>query len=173
MIHGTPYVSPTLAEARGDVMRMRGNGVVCPCCDSYCRVYRRKFHSEMARFLVTMVVRHRLDPRWFHVREVVAGGSGATKSSTDGSYLAHWGLVEPKPKTSGEKSSGLYRPTEKGAVFVDGRITVPSHIFLYNNQVEGWSDTQTTIQEALGNRFNYPELMGETVDHRRSQSSPG
>ena len=53
----------------------------------------------------------------------------------------------------------LYRPTLKGGKFVRNKITVPSHVILLRNEVIGWSETHINIEEALGEHFNYYELM--------------
>jgi len=39
-----------------------------------------------------------------------------------------------------KKSDGAWRVTAKGLHFLCGTITVPKKAFIYNNQVEGWSD---------------------------------
>ena len=43
--------------------------------------------------------------------------------------------------------------------FVSGKMSVKSHVHIYNNIVMGFSDTTITIREALGKKFDYQELM--------------
>jgi hypothetical protein len=91
---------------------------------------------------------HKKDPR-------VAGGTLAT--------LRHWKLIEQQEQPDGERSkkaSGFWRPTELGVNFVRRMARVPSHVVLYNNEVEGFTETTTDIEEALGKHFDYAELMG-------------
>lgn len=55
---------------------------------------------------------------------------------------------------------GLYRITEQGRAFAQGETRVPKFIIMYDEELLGFSDgDNTTIQEALGDDFNYRELM--------------
>ena len=40
-----------------------------------------------------------------------------------------------------------------------GKIKAASHMHLYQNKIVGWSDTYVTIEEALGKKFDFSELM--------------
>lgn len=77
--------------------------------------------------------------------------------------LAHWGLIEAKPNDdTTKKSSGIWRPTRAGVEVAAGRQRVKKYVFIYNNVVEGFSSEEITIHEALGDQFNYAELMTST-----------
>lgn len=60
-----------------------------------------------------------------------------------------------------KKASGFWRITDKGKQFADGIIKVQSRILVYNNTFQGFSDKSELIgiKEALGNKFDYSELM--------------
>jgi hypothetical protein len=75
--------------------------------------------------------------------------------------MAHWGLIEEKPKDEKKESrtSALWRPTVRGVRFARNQILIPSHVVLYNNRVEGCSESTISIVEALGRKFDYAELM--------------
>jgi hypothetical protein len=149
----------TLAEARLDLGEALGEGVFCPCCGQYAKEYKRKLNSRMARSIIWLVRRFRETTDWVDVartapRFVVAGGGEMAK-------LAHWGLIEQRMNTDEKKrTSGVWRPTQRGIDFVQERCSVPSHVYLYNNEVRGWAGTKTDIRAALGKRFDYAELMG-------------
>lgn len=53
----------------------------------------------------------------------------------------------------------MWKPTKKGIQFVENMIQLPSHVFIFNNIVYGFSSTMTTIEESLGEKFDYTELM--------------
>ena len=77
--------------------------------------------------------------------------------------LYHWGLIEEMAKDPGDttrRTSGLWRPTEKGVQFVQCLLQVPKRVYLYNNEILGWDDQTVTIRDALGTKFDYAELMG-------------
>ena len=58
-----------------------------------------------------------------------------------------------------KKSSGYWRVTDKGRGFLALQITVPKTAVVYNNRLERLEGVFITIQEALGKKFNYEELM--------------
>jgi hypothetical protein len=75
--------------------------------------------------------------------------------------LVHWQLAELQPNKDDpkRKTSGLWRPTADGVAFVHERIRVPARVYLYDNEPIGFDSEQITIREALGDRFDYQELM--------------
>ena len=137
---------------------MRGEpNVVCETCGRPIELYKRPLHAEMARFLVRLVRLWRREQRPYTAREVL----GITnKASTDASFLTHWGLVT---KDSQKPSSGYYSPTPAGIDFVDGKVSVPSHVHLLLKLRCGFAETRTTIQQALETRFDYAKLMSEAL----------
>ena len=153
----TLFGSDTLAEARAMVEAGRDDGIACPCCGQYAKVYNRKFNANMARFLISLFRRHE-ELEWVHYRKCNFTGR-------DYPYVSLWGLAETNcSDETTKRMSGFWRLTPNGRLFVQGRIRVPSHCYLYNNEALHFSDTWTTIREALGKKFNYAELMGWHVE---------
>ena len=75
---------------------------------------------------------------------------------------AHWGLAENKPNEDdpSKKHTGFWRITRRGRRFVQGRIRIPSHVYLYDNERWGMTtETKVNIEDALGEPFDYQELM--------------
>ena len=135
-------------------------GAPCPCCGQFARVYRRKLNVGLACWLIWLVKRHLAtiravghDEVWHDVRDSdVRGG--------DYGKLIHWRLVVQKENEDETKrTSGMWQPTARGVEFACHNSTEPSHVYLYNNQVIGWSDKQFSISDALTKKFNYSELM--------------
>ena len=59
-----------------------------------------------------------------------------------------------------DRATGFYKITELGKKFVAREVSVPMYIFLYNGATVKRLDTETIdIYEALGEKFNYNELM--------------
>lgn len=138
-----------------------GRVATCPCCDRRGRIYRRKLHAEMARFLVLLVAKT-APGEWLHIRKVI-GASGA-KVATDGAYLVHWGLVEKADDLDDVRTrGGLYRASDKGRRFATGELTVPSHVVLYDNGPRKLEGDEVSIFDALGDRFDYRELIEESA----------
>lgn len=155
----------TLKEAQEYVERGRVKGVACPCCNQYAKDYRRQVNRAMARFLLWLVeefeAREDKDA-WISVNDgpLIQHRRGGG----DFAKLAHWGLIEQMPNDDANKrTSGFWRPTQKGIDFAHDRITIEKYLTLYNNEVLAVSKEMVSIRDALGKNFNYAELMQKEV----------
>jgi len=152
--------SDSLLEARVDVKAGLDEGTTCPCCDQFAKRYRRPLNSGAARWLISLVLLCE-GHEWAHTSDVIKGLTGALSGTDATTLLPHWDLIEAKPNDDSKKrTSGFWRPTDKGVDFVHGRITVQKTVIRYNNVREGFEGDEITIQDALGDKFNYGELMG-------------
>lgn len=150
----------TLAAARTFVEMNIEAGVICPCCDEHIKKYKRKLNSGMAAALVWLVGAYRRQGGgWVAVREIAP--RHVLKSGEIGK-LQHWGLIIPKPNDDPKKrTSGIWGPAPNGVLFADNKIRVPAYVYLISNVVQGWSEETTDVIEALGEDFDYAELMGD------------
>jgi hypothetical protein len=161
-----PTYSPEmdLCSARSLIDANAHSGIECPCCGQFARVYKRKFNAGMARALIWLVT---LDdnfpnPEWTDVPKVAP--KWLVKIAGEFAKAAHWGLSEQMVNDDPKKRcSGLWRPTEKGRNFVYSAITIPTHVYLYDNTVVKFSNEVTNVHDALGKKFDYGELM-KTID---------
>lgn len=148
----------SLKQAREFLQNALDDGVVCPCCDKFAKRYRRKLNSGVAAWLLVLVRLHRDTGDWVHTRDVIRDGifrlSSAHGSGQAQSLLPHWGLVK-----GGSKGTGLWIPTDKGLEFALNKITVQRRVVTYNNICEGFDGDQISIHDALGDKFDYDELM--------------
>ena len=159
---GQDYVYESMQEAGGGT---------CPCCSQTVKLYKRGLNGPMA---VMLILLHKMNDgtHWTYVGDWRKAAAVKFDNNMDfggGDYgkLLYWGLVEKQPLQPGmnNKSSGQWKMTPKGRDFVLGRTDldkVPSHALVYNGEVVGFSDTEVTIQECLGTRFDYSELMEAT-----------
>lgn len=148
-----PTSSTSLSEAREYVdEQAAGDGVNCPCCGQFAKVYRRRLNTGMARSLITMW--RSAGREWQHVPTTVGG-----KSREEGK-LRYWGLVEERttPRDDGGRA-GWWRVTEKGERFVRNGLAVPQYAIVYNGAVLDLDGGPTNIVGAIGSRFDYRELM--------------
>jgi hypothetical protein len=151
----------TLEEARDYVDRHREFGVVCPCCDQKVRLTPYRMDSSIAASLLWLVQtspNHRPDG-WVHVPTEAPDWVITSRSYSKARF---WGLLEKKPKTRFEKkkrTSGMWRPTQKGIDFIMGKIKIPSHVYTFNRVVKNVSAEDVDIYQALGTEFDYEELM--------------
>ena len=141
---------------------LRGNykdGCECPACGQHVKLYERKITSAMAYGLILLCKSGYRD--FFHVEDYLKGTNCPSSIRGDISKLKYFGLIEREDKIrkDGSARAGYYRVTEKGINFVKNNTTVPKSVNLYNNKAYGFSEEHTNIQEALGQKFNYSELM--------------
>lgn len=136
-----------------------GPGVACPCCGQRCKVYTRRINSALARFLIWLVRSYEENPRWIHIREFPMIQN--RRGGGDFAKLVHFGLLEQQSNEDDrtKRTSGYWKPLQKANDFVYRRIDLPVYVRLYDNIPQGFSDTRITIEQCLGQQFNYEELM--------------
>ena len=134
-------------------------GAKCPVCHQRAQMYRRSINSGMARSLISM---HLLAPTggWVQITKQLDA-----RSREEGK-LRYWGLVTERPSSRPDGiRSGWWRVTDKGRRFVFGSIRVPKYAHIYDDQLYKFSGDPVSIHDALGQNFDYVELMsGATAD---------
>lgn len=144
----------SLAQIQAWLRKHANDGTNCPACQQTVKVYRRKVNAGMARSLILMYRAGGLD--WVHLPTQIG-----SRSREEGK-LAYWGLVEEQtsPREDGGRA-GYWRVTRLGELFIQNGMTIPKYARVYNGRCLSLDPTeQVSIQEALGDRFNYNELMG-------------
>lgn len=152
-----PDDSRTLGEVRQELTDNFETGIHCAACTQYVRKRHSKLGASSAYALIRLF---NLTGDYHHVREFAEGREGIRRSS-QWAELLHWGLIdEAANEDPTKKSSGMWRITLKGIQFVKGEITLPKYIWLFNANFMGFDGEQIDIVAALGNKFDYQELMG-------------
>jgi hypothetical protein len=161
---GAVFPGGTLEEAQAFVQLHLANGAKCPACGQFAKLYRRKLNATMAYALVLIHQFFKKNPQhaWIHVASfLVNTRRDSSVAGGDVVKLRHWGLIERVDGERGDGSDrvGRYTITELGRRFVEGAIAVPRYAYLFNQMLMRLSEEKTTIQEALGDRFSYEELL--------------
>lgn len=154
-----PKKFDTLQAAQDDfkVQMVTPRGGSCHCCGRYGKIYKRSLLRAMVNALI--VLYNNKTDEYTHYRDKQITD---TLPSRDFGTLVHWGLTEAQKgkKSDGNPKRGYYRITEKGRKFVQGRLSVPKHVYLYDNEMVYVHDEETvTIRDVMGKDFNYDELM--------------
>ncbi len=145
----------TVSEVKEFIKLNSEKGTHCPCCGQFVKVYKRKFNTVMVRGLISL---YKLGPGYHHVRDIIKGISST--GTNDFSKLRYYGLIQEQCNTdSTKRTSGNWKITPKGELFVLNKISLPKYVFIYNANIEGFSEEFVTIEQALDNKFNYNELM--------------
>jgi hypothetical protein len=105
---------------------------------------------------------------YFHVNDILKRRR-INPTNLEFHKLRHWGFIEAKIENKDvfyedkDVKQGIWRLTEKGKAFVEGKIQVEKHVFIHNKKLLGYSEERTGIKDALGDKFYYTELMNEPI----------
>lgn len=149
------FQETTVAEARAYLNSGLRKGVKCPCCTQYCRVYKRQIHSTIARMLIKL---YGLGSGHHYIKLLMPTTSTA---GGDFSLLRYWGLVEEMEDdgVKDSKNTGYWKITETGKQFVRREIPMQKHAEVYNGKLVKLTGDDVLIDQCLGKRFSYWELM--------------
>ncbi len=146
----------TLAEAQQWLRDNIDQGARCPCCTQFAKVYKRKINSSMAADLIAMYRAFGMD--WGYLPDLRKQAS--LKGNREESKLRYWGLVEEETDRRPDGGRpGVWRVTDTGAQWIIGRLVVPEYARIYDGRLLGLTGASVTIFHALGERFDYDELM--------------
>lgn len=149
----------TLIDAKKYLRDNWEKGTDCPCCGQLVKLYSRPMHYTMGAMLIRLYRLSQKDSGYHHVKDIAAGISDT--GTNDFSKLKYWGLIEQMPKDPKEnkRTSGYWRITQRGVQFVLGQRTEHERVLIFNKKNLGLTGDQIDIKQALGERFNYNELM--------------
>ena len=159
----------TLQEAKDYLKANWEKGTDCPCCGQFVKLYKRRLNAGACRALIFMYRLERdrqVDEEWdgwIHVQQDFAKYFRVNANSMDYSQAQWWELIESKPNVDDptKKDSGYWKLTPRGKLFVQNKLEVMSHAYLYNNKRLGFTGNKITVETGLGKKFNYQELMSE------------
>jgi hypothetical protein len=154
----------TVASARARIANALDEGVRCPCCDQLAKRYKRTLNASMVRALFALWHAESDRDGWVDVSKVPLATYRALRQG-DYPKLAYFGLAEPKSDdevaaAKGARTSGLWRVTDPGALFIKSIVTVNAYVHVYDGKVVSRSSKFVNVQQALGEKFDYSKLMG-------------
>lgn len=143
----------SLGAAKFWLLEHRDEGVSCPCCGQFAKVYRRTIHASMARDLIRAYRSNGAKP--FHVRATLGHDGG------DFAKLAYWGLIadEPGLRDDGSTRVGWWHLTSLGIEWVCGHAYVRKYAHVYNGGLLYLAGESIGVRDALGKHFSYNDLM--------------
>lgn len=155
------HTSTTIKDARAyiDSQISIGKAAKCPCCTQTVKIYKRKIYSTMAIGLIELYKMNRVNPGYHHISAIE---SMRKSGGGDFAKMVYWGLIDEMPQDQapeGQRTTGYWQITELGKAFVEERLTVNEYMHIFNRKVITTSGHKIGIQDALGDEFNYTELM--------------
>lgn len=139
----------------------KDHGFYCTHCGSYNKRYHRSINSNMCITLLTLYKSGLRD--YVHIEDLMR--KSGHKRSGDFPYLVHWKFLEKKPgdREDGSNRNGFYKITGLGLMFVEKKLKAKQKALIFHNEFEGFEGEEIDIEQALGTKFNYSELMYEAT----------
>jgi hypothetical protein len=145
----------TLVEAAAEFELHVEDGIHCPVCGRYGKVYRRPLNSSQARKLIAAYRRH--GDAWFNLPALLAD---LKLPGRDESALRYFRLLEDSLEVRADGGrAGVWRVTDKGAAFVRETLKVPRYAVVRNGSVLRLEGEDVGIRDVLGAGFDLHELM--------------
>lgn len=146
-------------------------GYICPCCQQYCKRYRRALNSSMAAVIVLIHKSNKTD--YFHVENWLKE-IGKPQLRADFHKLTFWGLLEKKvgKRDDGSNRNGFYKITGRGIAFASGTFKVQEKAVILNNKFQFFEGEEIDVLKALRNKFSYDELMGKSMTIKPKTITP-
>jgi hypothetical protein len=143
----------SVEEARDMVMEARKTGITCPCCDQFCKIYRRKINMTMAKALIQL---YKAGGAYEYVHCPRLPGD-----THEISQFAFWRLIIEESERVREDGgrAGFWKLTRHGVAFVLGDLKVRKYALIYDHHVLGWSGPKLSIRRCFKEPFSYEELM--------------
>ena len=154
MTETIPQITDTIGDSRQWLEENRDEGVSCPSCDQFVKVYRRRINAGMAQAIITMYGKAGTED-FVHTPSLVR--------SHEVGQLAWWGFIEEEKvlREDGGRA-GFWRVTPAGEQWLLGRTKAAKYALVYNGRLLALDDEeQIVIADALGKKFNYNELMAD------------
>ena len=152
----------TIEVAKDYLRKHAADGVSCPCCNQFVKVYRRALNSTMAYMLILL---ERNTHDWIHCQQFFHDLQESRSNFSTGDFvkLRYWGLIEKceGKREDGSNRNGYCRITEEGIDFVHNKLQIRSHAMIYNNQCLRLDGDYVDIKDCLKKKFNYDELMAD------------
>jgi len=142
----------TIEESKYYLRENFEKGCSCPSCGQHVRMWKKSLISSAVADLIRLVSKYKGKP--IHINEF-------TQQRSNFYTLSYWGLISPGNTEHSEdkKTSGEWIPTQKGIDFVNKKSVLQKYALTYNNKVICFEGKNIDIITALGNKFNYQELI--------------
>jgi hypothetical protein len=140
----------------------------CPCCRQLVKIYRRKMDVAKA---MAIILFYQTWPapggEYTHVPTFLKNGGPRHQEvlrSREWQRLADWDLLEHQPglRDDGSKLTGYYRLTAQGVQFAKNELSVPESLTKYEGRTLKKAARLVSIDQVLGVKFNYRDLMAGT-----------
>ena len=150
-----------LFMVRGQFQRLLTDGVACPCCDRWSKIYKRTLNNTMIRSLEWMAEVTLFPGQVINVPEAARRDQAGYDYGKQYSTLRWWDLIEPT------EGSGNWIVTDKGFRFLNGTGGAPAWVHTNNGEVVA-SGPDIYIDEVDSN-YDHEETMAPIGEHEQEE----
>lgn len=156
-----------VSAARDIVMasRYEKDGMHCPCCEQFAKVYRRSITLTEVKVIAKVYnLARKAQPASPTTHWVKIGTDGIATRGGDYAKARYWGLIEEREgeRDDGSGRAGFWRITELGIEFLLGAARVHRYVWLYNNKPvappPGSSNPSLTVYD-VAKKFDFQSIM--------------
>lgn len=149
----------TVQQAREIVRSRRDDGIHCPCCDRYVKVYRRSITRSQVLFLAHLYRLARQEANLAGVApEVIRVDArdikGQHMRGGDYAKLTLWGLVDSPADTP-----GLWRINPKGVAWLYGDVSVDRYAHVVDGELLRYSGPRWSVHDAYRETFRIQDIF--------------
>jgi hypothetical protein len=154
-------VTDTLALAKRELWdAMQGDGMACPCCKRFAKLYPYTISSAQAAAF-KWIVDHTGRGKYIDVQ---ANAPRWLLQSNSHGKLVHWSLLHTqKTKDPRTKTSGMWGPTEFGMDWFAGHTSVHKYALVFADKCHGLRGDPVKFGDVF-DRYAYNILMATTVE---------
>ena len=123
-------------------------GLVCPCCNSFTKVYKRKLNKGMVQCLIVLAKLTKTsadNEGWVRIgKKFLAKEDCLEIHHKKYAKLRYWGLIEQKVTGNNQQTeTGKWRITKDGYSFLKGTIKVPERVFVKHTKLVAVSEEKS------------------------------
>lgn len=133
----------------------------CKECGQKVMVYRRNIRRNMIACLNKLFK----TKRPMQTKEI----SQIANTISDFTKLKDWGLIERVNPDIPDKKGYIWQITPKGIKFITNQISVPKYVFIYNNQVKGYSPETIMARDIYPMATNFNSITEGAMGHSKFQ----
>lgn len=174
MALNTTMDSLPVASARKIVLDARydKDGISCPCCMKFTKVYRRSITLTQVKVLAKLYnIARKREPRnptdvWVKIGTPEKGREKEAIATRGGDYskLRWWSLIEEREgeREDGSGRVGYWRITELGIEFLLGTVRVSKYVWEYNNvpvSAPPGAENPKIDVYSVAKKFDYMSIM--------------
>ena len=133
------------------------DGLHCPLCKQFAKIYKRKLNKTMVKAL-RLLYKAGATTQFVHAPTVLAAHAAPAREV---GKLAYFNLTkeETERREDGGKS-GWWMVTKSGIEFLRGRLTVQKYAVVYDGVVTGYKGGEVNIT-GIAPDFRFDDLMND------------